>query len=752
MIEFVWLIPAIMFLAALVNGLGVRRLGKTAGHIAWMAMALCCVISFVVLFQVIGLSHDPHWAGTKILLWHWFDIPNFFGPNRTFSVEMAFHVDQLTTVFLCFVSFIGTLVFIYATGYMKEKHGGHLELDPGYARFFAFVCLFAASMFTLVLGANLAVMFIGWEGVGLCSYLLIGYYFDKPFSENLSCADAGRKAFVVNRIGDAGLLIGIGLLFWGLGTLDFAQINDVLISGKLADGSPIPDSFKYGGLLITAATLCMFFGATGKSAQIPLFTWLPDAMAGPTPVSALIHAATMVTAGVYMVARMNVAYFLSPGTMAVVAIIGALTAFAAATMGLTQRGIKKALAYSTVSQLGYMFLGLGVGAMAGGIFHVFTHAFFKGCLFLAAGSVIHALHHEEDMFKMGGLKKYMPKTWLAYAMATLAIAGFPLTSGFFSKDEILYSAWLSAGDGVPVLWIIGVITAVMTAIYMGRTLFLTFHGKERLDDHAREHVHESPSNMTMPILVLGGLGLIVGFLNVPHALTFGVLPEAKFHHFLAPVVDRGAEHVAALRGFETDHATGMVPSGPLIVAGNVGEDLLPTAQHHHAELLLAISSAALGILGLGIAWWFFGAGLTERSRKLARTFQPLWKLSFHRWWWDDFYNTVFRDGTMLKARAVWKTDVAVVDGAVVGIAEGCRSIGRGLRRIQNGQVQTYGLVMFIGICMFLLYFAFGLNNFLSQSLDETQGRKVLQMEPSKRSLQGTEVQIEEPAREIVLKD
>jgi NADH-quinone oxidoreductase subunit L len=731
MIEFVWLIPAIMLLAALVNGLGARRLGKTAGHVAWIAMAICCVISFAILFQVVGLAHDHHWEGTKVLLWKWFDIPNFFGPNRTFSVEMAFRVDQLTAVFLCFVSFIGTLVFIYATGYMKEKHHGHLELDPGYARFFAYVSLFAASMFTLVLGANLGVMFIGWEGVGLCSYLLIGYYFDRPFSDTLSCADAGRKAFVMNRIGDAGLIVGIGLIFWGLGTVDFAEINAALTSGQLPDGSAIPAGFKYGGALVTASMLCMFLGATGKSAQIPLFTWLPDAMAGPTPVSALIHAATMVTAGVYMVARLNVPFFLSPGAMAVVAIVGALTAFAAATMGLTQRGIKKALAYSTVSQLGFMFLGLGVGAMAGGIFHVFTHAFFKGCLFLAAGSVIHALHHEEDMFKMGGLRKHMPKTWLAYLMATLAIAGFPLTSGFFSKDEILFSAFISAGDGLPILWAIGVVTAVMTAIYMGRTLFLTFHGPERFDDHAREHLHESPANLTTPILILGALGLVVGFLNVPHGFGGG----AHFHHFLAPVVDRGAEHVAAMRGFQTDHAAGIIPAGPLVVAGADGAALAMDAGHKSIERTLAVASGLLGIAGLAIAWWFFGAGITDRSRRLARVLQPLWRLSFHRWWWDDVYTALFQKGTMLKARIIWQLDVAVVDGAVVGMAEGCRSISRSIRRLQNGQVQVYGLVMFIGVCLFLVYFAIGMNNFIGQTGEEPQqGRRILHNEPSPRAI------------------
>lgn len=713
MIQLVWLIPLIMFSAAIINGLGVRKLGKIAGHVSWIAMAVCCAISFGVLFDVIGaVGNDHHWPGETVTLWSWFEIHNFFAspgdPSRTFSIDMAFRVDQLTAVFLCFISFIGTLVFIYATGYMKEKHNGHLELDPGYARFFAYVALFAASMFTLILGDNMVVMFIGWEGVGLCSYLLIGYFFDKQFSENLSCADAGRKAFVMNRIGDAGLIVGMGLLFWGLGTLNFQDMNAVIKSGDL------PSGFTYGGVLITAATLCMFLGATGKSAQIPLFTWLPDAMAGPTPVSALIHAATMVTAGVYMVARMNVVFFMAPSTMAIIAIVGAITALAAATMGLTQRGIKKVLAYSTVSQLGYMFLGLGVGAMASGIFHVFTHAFFKGCLFLCAGSVIHAMHHEEDMFKMGGLRKYMPHTHWTYFIATLAIAGvFPL-SGFFSKDEILFSAFISAGGGIPWLWIIGIATAFITAVYMGRSLFLTFWGKERMDEHTKHHIHESPANMTVPLWILAFFALTVGFLNVPQGWPVpGIPSQAAFHHFLSPVVDQGAEHVAAVyRGFATE---GVHPHGSLVVSGAVAEELVLSEAMHHTEGILAVISFCIAIGGLLIAWFFFGKGISEAARKTARAARPLWSMSWHRWWWDDFYNRVFKDGTMALSSGVWKTDVALVDGLVVGAARTCRRIGESLRRIQTGQVQIYGLVMFIGICAFIVYFLFGMKDFMDSA-------------------------------------
>jgi len=716
-IELAWLIPLIMFLAALINGLGCKKLGKVAGYISVGAMLLCCVLSFLIFAQVWSAVHENHsWTGERIMLWNWFDLPNFFGSGRHFIIDMAFKVDQLTSVFLCFISFIGTLVFIYATGYMKEKHDGKLELDPGYARFFAYVALFAASMFTLILGDNMAVMFIGWEGVGLCSYLLIGYYFEKPFSETLSCSDAGRKAFVMNRIGDAGLIVGMGLIFWGLGTVNFSEINNAILSGQLPSGESIPAGFKYGGVLVTAATLCMFLGATGKSAQIPLFTWLPDAMAGPTPVSALIHAATMVTAGIYMVARLNLLYFISPTTMAVIAVIGGLTAFAAASMALFQRGIKKILAYSTVSQLGYMFLGLGVGAMAGGIFHVFTHAFFKGCLFLAAGSVIHAMHHEEDVFKMGGLKKYMPMTWLAYLFATLAIAGFPLTAGFFSKDEILFSAFIASNNGLPFLWVLGALTALMTAFYMGRSLFLAFHGSsDRIDPHVREHLHESPKNMTSPILILGVLGLIVGFMNVPAGLSMIPVPKAQFHHFIAPVVDLGAEYVAE---HELNMSWEKEVNGSLVVAATGNPEMTSVElakSHKKLEVVLAIVSSVIAILGLAGAFVLYGKGLPK-----AKVPGFIREASLNSWWWDAAYNKFFKDGTMALSRGVWKFDTGIVDGIVIGIAEYCRGLGELSKKLQSGRVQAYGLIMVIGVSLFIVYFAIGLSSFLDEAYEYFQ--------------------------------
>jgi NADH-quinone oxidoreductase subunit L len=789
MIQYVWAIPAVMLLAALINGLGVRKLGKAAGFISVGAMALTFVMSCAIFLETKHNLHEAEEAAAAITpvdlrlakineilhekgsvkLWTWLDIPAADSVlGRDLNVDLAFYVDPLSATFLMFISFIGTLVFLYAVGYMKEKHTTHGHghddhhathandtahdaedeidtvneaeidgvtegdhhaaapaaaasvahahddhhhdephgtpdadgwvLDPGYARFFSYVALFAAMMFTLVLGDNLLVMFIGWEGVGLCSYLLIGYFFDKPFSESLSCADAGRKAFVMNRIGDFGLMLGMFLFFWGLGTINIQDIISILSSRTLMDGTAVPAMFQYGGAAITAAALLLFLGATGKSAQIPLFTWLPDAMAGPTPVSALIHAATMVTAGVYMVARLNVVYMLAPTAMATVAIIGALTAFVAAFAGLTQRGIKKALAYSTVSQLGYMFLAMGVGAFAGGIFHVFTHAFFKACLFLGAGSVIHSLHHEEDMYKMGGLRKKMPITAWTYLIATFCIAGVPFTSGFFSKDEILYMSFLSAGDQVPYLFIIGMITAAMTALYMGRTYFLTFEGESRVDPHVEPHVHESPKTMTTALVALAALALGVGFLNVPHGLIPMGGANAMFHHFLEPVTDRGAAVVASqmLR-----YSGEGIPYGPQVITGNLGE------VSHSLELILAAVSGIMAIIVLLIAKSLYTNGV-EKEKSIARSLGPVYAVSEARWWWDDFYNALFKDGTMIFAKGVWKFDLGIIDGIVNGIGRTARGFGMEFRRLQNGQVQVYALIMVVGVVSFLVYFALGL--------------------------------------------
>lgn len=764
-IGLVWLIPAIMAIAALINGLGCRKLGEKAGYISVAAMVLTFLISAMIFFQV--RSHANEAAGNAITeasrvanptadpgltkwnlmsadqqeilrqqyvfspvinpenpmpwetavrdgqgghvhLWTWIDIPSVFSSEHDLRVDMALHVDQLTVIFLLFVSFVGSLVFIYATGYMREKHHGKEELDPGYARFFSYLALFAASMYILVLGANFVVMFIGWEGVGLCSYLLIGYYFDKPFSEKLSCADAGKKAFIANRVGDFGLMLGMFLIFWGLGSLSFQTVIHSLTMGD------IPSGFGYSGVFITAATLLIFLGATGKSAQIPLFVWLPDAMAGPTPVSALIHAATMVTAGIYMLARLNVLFMLSPTTLAVVAIIGALTAFVAAVAGCAQRGIKKILAYSTVSQLGFMFLAIGVGAFAIGIFHVFTHAFFKACLFLAAGSVIHALHHEEDVFKMGGLWSKMPKTAIAYLAATIAIAGFFPFAGFFSKDEILYMVH-SAAQGEAnslfymTLYILAAFTALLTAFYMFRSFFLTFTGKTRMSEEKYSHVHESPISMTGVLITLAVCSLVVGWVNIPSGLIpLGGL-NSLFHSFLEPVTDRGAMFIAQDIFGYTD---AKVPYGAVVV-GEVMKDGALYGSYHGPELLLAIFSMMIAAIGLAIAWMLYKDGSLEKAGKLVKTpLRPFWNISLSAWKWDEFYDALFVAGSWRTSKAVLWVDMYIVDGIVNGTGRVCRRLGVEFRRIQNGQVQVYGLVMFIGTCLFLLYFALGLSSFL----------------------------------------
>ncbi len=755
MIDRVWLIPLLPFAAALINGLFGRKLRLWSGRIAVASMLGALAVSLIILGEVIGHTFGAGgaaghgapeagaaaaWTGQTVPLWQWISVGGF-------EANVALRVDQLTAVMLIIVSLVGSLVFIYATGYMKEKvfagghghgaghgddhdakHGGHdeedfadahgftgyeragaFQPDPGYHRFFAYLSLFAGAMFTLVLADNFPLMFVGWEGVGLCSYLLIGYYFDRPF-EQITCADAGKKAFVVNRVGDWAFLLGMFMIWWHCGTLRFEDVFARAESGGL---------FPYGGWVVTAITLLLFIGATGKSAQIPLFIWLPDAMAGPTPVSALIHAATMVTAGVYMVARCNVLYMLAPETMAVVAIVGALTAFVAASIGLTQRGIKKVLAYSTVSQLGYMFMGLGVGAFAAGIFHVFTHAFFKGCLFLAAGSIIHALHHEEDLFRMGALRKRMPLTWIAYAAATLAIAGFPLTAGFFSKDEILFKAFEGALPGFgalgKTLWGIGAVAALFTAIYMGRSLFLAFHGDDRTDPHVREHISESPRVMTWVLIVLGFFSLVAGFLNVPEA--FG--GSARFHHFLSPVTDRGLRLLEA-RGITGGGGGAEMAAGagehPATAAGAAAAHSAAVAAAHKAghsashglEVGLALFSAAVAIIGLAIAWIFYGSGISERARSMARALGPLYQLSANRWWWDDIYNSAFVKGTWRFASAALTFDRSLIDGFLHGLARLCRGFSLGLRRLQSGQVQAYALAMLLGVVMCLLYFVLGM--------------------------------------------
>src|ERR1700682_3443155 len=520
-LNHIWLIPLLpAFGAAMMLFFG-RRLQKA------MIDAVCVgvvVLAFLIAcFTVVEYTHFAHGTGRPFerVLYTWLGGGdghlNFMkrgGTLASFNADAGFLLDPLSSIWLLFVTGVGMLIHIYSAGYMAH--------EGGYYRFFGYLNLFMFSMLTLILGNNYALMFVGWEGVGLCSYLLIGFYFHRK-----SATDAGNKAFIVNRIGDAGFLLGMFFIAWYFGSLRFVDVPAAARSGHFAIGDPI----------ITAATLLLFVGACGKSAQLPLYVWLPDAMEGPTPVSALIHAATMVAAGVYMVARSNALFVLAPGTMKTMALIGAFTALFAASIALVQNDIKRVLAYSTVSQLGYMFLALGVGAFAAGAFHVFTHAFFKALLFLGAGSVIHAMSGEQDMRNMGDLHRRIPITHWTMFIATFAIAGIPPFAGLFSKDEILWQAWSAEGGAYRLLWLVGYGTALMTAFYMFRLMYLTFHGRPRMSHEVEHHIHESPKSMTVPLVILAFFSLFAGFLGWPQSLG----GSNRFDKFLEPVFAKEAK-------------------------------------------------------------------------------------------------------------------------------------------------------------------------------------------------------------------
>jgi NADH-quinone oxidoreductase subunit L len=512
MFDNVWLIPLFPLIGFLINGLlGKKIKNETViGSIGAFAVLCSFIVSVMTFLKLIGLPAEERVVNVKIFTWM---------TAGNFNADIAFLIDPLSCLMLLVVTGIGFLIHVYSIGYM---HG-----EEGFYRFFAYLNLFVFSMLLLVMGNNLLLMFVGWEGVGLCSYLLIGYYFHKK-----SAGDAGKKAFVMNRVGDFGFLLGTFALFWYMGQTH--NIWTIQFTEMAANAHLLPT-----GGIVTVITLCFFLGATGKSAQIPLYTWLPDAMEGPTPVSALIHAATMVTAGVYMIGRMSYLFIRSPETMTVIAVIGGCTALFAATIGTAQNDIKRVLAYSTVSQLGYMFLAMGVGAFTAGIFHLMTHAFFKACLFLGSGAVIHsmhgALHHihshddAQDMRNMGGLKKYMPLTFMTFLIATIAIAGIPGFAGFFSKDEILWLAFANPlhGDLNKLLWGLGAGAALLTAFYMFRLVFMTFFGKCRIKEGAEQHLHESPMVIVIPLIVLALLSIVGGYIGVPKLIGdfFGGIPN-----------------------------------------------------------------------------------------------------------------------------------------------------------------------------------------------------------------------------------
>jgi NADH-quinone oxidoreductase subunit L len=602
-------------------------------------------------------------------------LPLAGGGLAQFEVPWGFQLDPLSSVMILVVTGVGFLIHIYSTGYMWE--------DSGYYRFFAYLNLFMFAMLTLVLANNYVMMFVGWEGVGLCSYLLIGFYFDKK-----SAGDAGKKAFIVNRIGDAGFILGMMLVFVHFGSLRFEEV--------FAQAAALP--VQSGHNFLFWATVCFFVGACGKSAQIPLYVWLPDAMEGPTPVSALIHAATMVTAGVYMVCRSNALYSRAPEAMLLVAVVGSLTAIFAATIGFAQTDIKRVLAYSTVSQLGYMFAALGVGAFVGGIFHLMTHAFFKALLFLGSGSVIMAMHHEQDMMKMGGLKKYLPWTYWTMFVGTVAISGIPPFAGFFSKDEILWRAW---SNGHPLVWLFLWLGAGMTAFYMFRLLFLTFWGKERMDEHTKHHLHESPRNVVYPLAALAVLSLVGGFVGLPGWT--GI--SNRFEHFLEPVMrlPDSSEPVT--------HAAGL-------------------------EFSFTLLSIAIALCGIFTAYWFYVARPGTADRVTQRI-KGYYNLVYHKYYVDQLYDALFVNRAKNLGQAFFFVDSRFVDGLVNLTAMATRGtasvsklfdsyvvdglvnlvgwINMMLNRIvtsfQTGLVQRYALAAILGIVVFVLIFYNGLLSF-----------------------------------------
>jgi len=636
MLEYLWIVPLLPLLGSAVTGLfGAKWPNKIINSVAIgsTGLSFLCALEAVREFFESGqlLFHKEFFT--------WIAAGNF---RAGFDLQM----DQLTVVMVLVVTGVGWLIHIYATGYMAH--------EGGYYRFFSYLNLFMFFMLILVLAANYVLLFVGWEGVGLSSYLLIGFYFLRK-----SASDAGKKAFIVNRIGDFGFMLGMFLLFRAFHTLDFQTI----FTSSTLQGWPVELSGHLGTL--TFACLLIFMGACGKSAQLPLYVWLPDAMEGPTPVSALIHAATMVTAGVYVVARSHVLFAHAPTAMLVVAIVGCATAFFAATIGLVQTDIKKVLAYSTVSQLGYMFLACGVGAFSAGIFHLMTHAFFKALLFLAAGSVIHAMGGEQDMNRMGGLSKKIRWTYLTMLTATLAITGFPPFAGFFSKDSILLSAFQNENGGRRagyVLYGFGLATALLTSFYMFRLIFLTFHGKQRYDEH-KVHVHESPRTMLVPLMILAVLSIIGGWLAAPAMLGTG--PD-YFTKFLQPVFG-GSE-----------------------AAGPEGE---PRA----LELTLAGIAVITALIGVTGAFWLY-LKRPGKADSLAKSLRGIYTTLLNKYYVDELYAAmIVKPLLWISTNVLWKTaDVAGIDGAVNGIAAGITAIGDGVRHTQSGNTRSYAVWVVVG--------------------------------------------------------
>jgi NADH-quinone oxidoreductase subunit L len=672
------LIPLFPLLGFAINASMGRRLPKTvSGGLASLVMLASFAVSLAVVWQLANLAPAQRLIEQTLYTWI---------ASGDFVVDLTLRVDPLASVMILVITGIGSLIHIYSTAYMHE------ERDSEYARYFSYLNLFAAFMLVLVLGANFLVLFIGWEGVGLCSYLLIGFWFEKR-----SAADAGKKAFVVNRIGDYAFLLGTLLLFVRFGTLDFQRIASAV--------APLAPEPMFG--VLSLATLLLFIGATGKSAQIPLYVWLPDAMEGPTPVSALIHAATMVTAGVYMIGRNAVLFSHAPETMQVVAVIGASTALMAGTIGLVQNDIKRVLAYSTVSQLGYMFMAMGVGAFGAGIFHLYTHAFFKACLFLGSGAVIHALHGEQDIRNMGGLKSALPITYWTFLIASLAIAGVPGLAGFFSKDEILFETF---AHGHTILWTVGILTSLLTATYMFRLVFLTFHGERRHEappQHAVEEepaahgpdsvlhhpathsprpgaaLHDAPAAMALALVVLAIGSVAAGYVGVPGRNVLASWLEPSFE----------AHSVTTLASEQVGEA------GRTGVAGEAAE------ADEGLELTLMVVSSIVAFAGIGLAA-FIWLKRREIADKAAAMFPGVYRALLNKYYVDEIYDaTIVQPIRIVSQEGLWRgIDVHVIDGAVNGaasIVDGSSSL---LRRLQTGSVRAYAGSLLIGVVLILGYY------------------------------------------------
>jgi NADH-quinone oxidoreductase subunit L len=634
LLNYLWIIPALPLIGSAINGLfGSKWPNKVVNAVAVGSTGL----SFLAALEAV--REFTHLAPENI---PW--VKQYFTwiIAGDFRAGFDLQIDHLTVVMLLVVTGVGWLIHVYSTGYMAH--------EGGYYRFFSYLNLFMFFMLILVLAANYVLLFVGWEGVGLSSYLLIGFYFLRK-----SAADAGKKAFIVNRIGDFGFMLGMFLLFKTFGTLDFVPL--------FAKAAPLPaDAMGHLGMF-TVACLLLFMGACGKSAQLPLYVWLPDAMEGPTPVSALIHAATMVTAGVYVVARSHILFTHAPTAMFVVAIVGCATALFAATIGLVQTDIKRVLAYSTVSQLGYMFLACGVAAFSAGIFHLMTHAFFKALLFLASGSVIHAMGGEQDMQRMGGLSKKIRWTYLTMLTATLAITGFPPLAGFFSKDSILLSAYQSEHGG-RILYAFGLLTALLTSFYVFRLIFLTFHGKPRYDEH-KVHVHESPKSMLVPLMILAVLSIIGGWMAAP---AFWGGPD-YFARFLEPT----------------------------FVQSSVGNAEGAEAAAHALEIPLAIVAVAAALLGFAVAFWLY-LKQPGKPEQLAKSMHGLYNTLLHKYYVDEIYAALIVQPLLwISTSVLWQTvDVRTIDATVNGIAEGATDIGDGVRHTQSGNTRSYAVWVVIG--------------------------------------------------------